>query len=299
MKSYTQLRNLAGQLTNNSASANLTLMDQLINDSIRRICGERDWPFLQKSATTTTTAGTQFYALPYDYDKLIDVYITNGTTKYIPLEAPSQTFWDQLNQQTSFQSNFPEYYYIFNGQLGFYPTPSTSSLTITYNYRRSIVDLNRADYTTGTIAATNGSTTITGSGTTWTSPMVGRYISITVTDTAASSGDGVWYQIATVASATSATIVKAYNGTTITGGAFTIGQMPILPEAYQDAPVYEAAYVYYTSINPDATRATLFKTRFDDLHTRLIADFGMKSTDPVIHDASPIIMQNPNLFVSL
>lgn len=303
MKSFTTLRNLFGTLTNNSESTNLTLGDQLINDSLRRAYADRDWPFLQTQATSSTAAGTQFYNLPYDFDQLIDVSVTVGTTRYIPLEAASQQQWDMLNQNTSFQSSTPEYYYILNGQLGFWPIPSTTtSDNIRFTYRRNIIDLSRADYTTGTVdIVTNGATTVTGSGTTWTTPMIGRYIRITNTDTAVSSGDGVWYKITAVASATSLTISRAYNGTSLTtgaGAAYTIGEMPVLPEAFHDMPVYDAASVFYSSINPDPTRAGTYKGVADGLFKRLKEDYGNKSTDPTIRDSTQQRILNPNLFIT-
>lgn len=297
MKTYTGLTNLYQTLTNNTDAANLSLGAELMNDSYRRVCSDRDWDFLQKSANISSVSGTQFYYLPYDYSSLIDCFMTIGSTTYIPKECPTREMWDMLNQQTTFQSNFPEFFFIYNGQIGFYPIPSTSTVNgITVNYRRTVTDLSIADYTTGTIAATNGSTTITGSGTTWTSPMIGRFLRITASNTAASAGDEVWYEITAVASATSATIRKAYNGTTMSGGAYIIGQIPALPEPYQDMPIYDAASIFYTSINPDATRAKLFRERFDTLFTKLSQDHGTKTQDPIIHDIDMGPIQNPNLF---
>lgn len=303
MKSYTDLRNLFGTMTNNLAPENLTLGDELLNDSIRRICSDRDWDFLQKSATANLVAGQQFYTLPYDYNTLIDTFVTIGTTTYIPKECPTREYWDILNQQTTFQSNFPEWFFIFNGQLGLYPTPSTSITNgLTFVYRRSVVDLNAADYLTGTVAgATNGSTTITGTGTTWTSPMTGRFLRITASNTAASSGDNAWYEIASVTNSTTLVLKKPYAGATIgptAGAAYLIGQMPPLPEPYHDLPVYEAAEVYYTALNPDVSRAELLEKRKNELFTKLSQDHGTKTLDPAIHDTGMDYPANPNLFIS-
>ena len=298
MKSYTTMRNLYGTLTLDNSSTNLTLGDQFINDSYRRVVAERDWDFVQKTATATTVASQQFYNLPYDYEKLITTSITVGTQVYTPKEAPTRAFWDQLNSVSSFTSNFPEWFFIFNGQIGYYPTPSTSAFTITYVYDRLVIDLSMADYTTGTVTVTNGSTTVTGTGTTWTAPMVGRYIKITPTDTAGASGDGFWYQIATVASTTSLTLVKAYQGVTVSAGtAYAIGQMSVLPDAYQDLPVYDAVRLYYSSIKPEQERYNMYSQIWDRLHTGLIADHSDKTTDPTINDEDmyPI---NPNLYVN-
>ena len=298
MKSYTTMRNLYGTLTLDNSSTNLTLGDQFINDSYRRVVAERDWDFVQKTATALTVASQQFYNLPYDYEKLITTNITVGTQVYTPKEAPTRAFWDQLNSVSTFTSNFPMWFFIFNGQIGYYPTPSTSAFTITYVYDRLVIDLSMADYTTGTVTVTNGSTTVTGTGTTWTAPMVGRYIKITPTDIAGASGDGFWYQIATVASTTSLTLVKSYQGVTVSAGtAYAIGQMSVLPDAYQDLPVYDAVRLYYSSIKPEQERYNMYSQIWDRLHTGLIADHSDKTTDPTINDEDmyPI---NPNLYVN-
>ena len=55
-------------------------------------------------------------------------------------------------------------------------------------------------YTTGTISISNNTTTVTGSGTSWTSDMVGRSIML----------NGGWYPIAAVSSSTSLTIAVPY-----------------------------------------------------------------------------------------
>lgn len=85
-----------------------------------------------------------------------------------------------------------------------------------------------------------------GTGTTWTTSMAGRYIRIAESDTA-NKGDGFWYEIASVGSATTLTLTKPYQGTAIAAGtaSYTIGQVPRIPEAYQLAPVYRSAALYY------------------------------------------------------
>ena len=132
MKSFTVRRNLFGKLANNSSSSNLLLGDQLMNDSDRRICNAREWPFLEDEITISTIANQQFYNLPFNCERLINVYITVGTTQYQPKEAPSKVFWDMLNTSTQVTSNIPDYFYVYNGQVGFYPTP-VNSTTITYS----------------------------------------------------------------------------------------------------------------------------------------------------------------------
>ncbi len=71
-----------------------------------------------------------------------------------------------------------------------------------------------APYTTGTVTATNGSATITGSGTTFTSAMVGRKIKV--------GSDNAYYRIKTFTSATSIDLEANYQGTTASAQTYTI-----------------------------------------------------------------------------
>lgn len=297
MLSYTKLRNLYGSLTNNSTSANLTLGDTFINQSYRQICAVKPWYWLEGTNTASTVADQQAYALPYDYDKLIDVYQTVGAYKYIPREIVSQDDWDRLNQQASYESNYPIYFHIYAGQLNFWPIPSTSSQTITYNYRKNVIALSIADYTTGTLS-TAGTTTITGSGTSWNASMIGKYLQVTPTAVAATNGDGFWYKITAVASTTSLTIDKAYAGSNVTGGTYTIGQMPALPEAFHDTMVYKAAEIYFTTIEPELDRAQSFRQMYEDKFQGLVED-SKKSVNPWIRTPVPGGIENVNNFWSV
>lgn len=297
MLSYTKLRNLFGSLTNNSSAANLTLGDILINQAYRQICAVRPWYWLETTNTTTTVADQQAYALPYDYDKLINVYQTVGAYKYIPREIVSQDDWDRLNQQAQYASNYPIYFHIFNNQLNLWPIPSTASFTVTYNYRRNIVDLSIADYTTGTVT-TDGTAVVVGSGTSWNASMIGKYFQITPTATAATNGDGYWYKVSAVGSATSLTLDKAYAGANVAGAAFTIGQMPALPEAFHDTMAYKASEVYFTTIEPELARAQMFRQMYEDKYQGLVDD-SKKSVNPWIITPVPGNMENSNSFWSV
>lgn len=71
-----------------------------------------------------------------------------------------------------------------------------------------------ATYETGTLTVTNGSPTITGSGTTFTSAMVGRKIRI--------SGENAYYRIKTYTSPTVLVLETNYDGTSDADATFTI-----------------------------------------------------------------------------
>jgi len=302
MLTYTSRRNLFGDLANNSSSATLTLADTLMNISERQIIAGRDWPFLEKQYTLTTVADQQDYVLPPYTKKPESVYITVGSYRYVPREVTLRTQWDNLNL-TTVESDIPTHYFVYDGNISFYPTPSTAGKTITINARRIFKDLTQADYTTGTVdIITNGDETVTGSGTTWTTPMVGRWLKVTPTDVAATSGDGVWYEIASRTSATVVELVRKYGGTSLTTGAaagYIIGEVGLLPETYQQVPVFDALGVYFTAHKPDKEKAQLYKTMANDLRGQMFREFA--SMESVVLDpdnSNELVVQNPNLYIT-
>jgi len=312
MKSYTQGRNFYGTLTKNTASANLLIGDEIANDDYRALCAMRDWPWLERLRTLSTVAATANVALPYDTDQVRAVAVIVSSKRYTPKPVPNQEFWDQLNAVTS-TSDIPEWWFTLAGQLYLWPTPATSGNTINVVQKTRVIDLNRADYTTGnitTVATASGVTTITGSGVTWSTSMVGRYIRITNTDAAATLvGDGLWYEIASVPTSTTLTLVRAYGGTAIAAATavYTIGQMPLLPEAFHDLPWLWSAGVYWqkeadergekylithgnigSGSNPSTGRVKLLESSWSS-----------PTTDLVIDDGQDYAVLNSNLTISL
>ena len=300
MLTYTGLRNLYGQLTNKSSSAHLTDGDRLINDVYLRLTNNFNWPFLQKQTTITTVASQQAYDLPNDLSKIVAVTVTVSTTQYTLKEIPNWNDWEDLNSTTTFTSQFPSHYFVFNNQIHVFPTPSAAGDTITVTYRQKVKELSIADNTTGTIVSiTNGAKALVGSGTSWTAGMVGNYIKIT-DGFAANLGDNFWYKISAVGSTTTITLDKSYQGTTIAAGSagLTLGQIPLIPEEYQAMLVYYAAYQYWNAQNNGATRAAEFRDQYNEFLNQMVKDQGEKSMDVVIEPVSDDPMLNPNLFIT-
>jgi len=283
MKSYTVLRGLFGSFTGDTATATLTLGDQLINDWHRKLIKKFRLDEITDS-TKSTVASTQFYNLPFNCQKLFSVYITIGTAKYYPVEAQDRASWDKLNQTTSDTGDGPTVFYIENKRIGFYPIPLTAGYVITFVFKKRIKDLSIADYTTGSIVtATNGSASIVGTGTTFTAAMAGRWLRITDSDTA-NKGDGEWYEILSVESATALTLRNTYQGISISTGTatFAIGQMPDLPEDYHDLPVYKATQIYFESIHPETERASFYKNLFDEGYNAFVSEYATKTETPKV-----------------
>lgn len=308
MKSYTIGRNLYGVLSKNTSAANLLLGDQIANDDYRSICAVKDWPFLERLRTLTTIASTQNYPLPYDCDQVREISVEIDDQTCVPKMSPDRAHWDFLNS-SSYTSDIPEWYFVFSGQLYLWPIPASAGNTINVTQKTRVIDLSVADYTTGTITtATKGSTAVVGTGTSWTSQMVGRWIRITYSDTA-KTGDGLWYEISEVADTTHLTLVRAYGGTSIATAtaAYNIGQMPLLPEAYHDLPWIKSAGRYWEK-EADARGVTFLANHGNfgeggGLPTGRIADlvknWSSPNTSMVLDDGLGNKIINPNLTVML
>lgn len=170
--------------------------------------------------------------------------------------------------------------------------------TITYNYQIRIPDLSIADYTTGTVAMTNGSTSITGSGTSWLAtylPSAGsvKHLNLWI-EFSGPLGDNSWYQIDTINSATSLTLLNTYQGGSSTAVSYIIGQMPLLLEDYHDLPAYRALVIYFTSINKIPASAQKFQELYELGILRLDEYAGSKQLQVNLRGAINTI--NPNLY---
>lgn len=289
MRSYTTRRNTFGSLTANTATANLTLGDQLMNDADRYLTTKYFFNERSQVVPGGTVASQQAYDLPYNIKTLVSVYVSVGNIRYQLTEAPNRTFWDSLNF-VPYTSDIPQFYYIYNKKINIFPTPASSSNVITLNYKCRLRDLSQADYTTGTVVATSASSVITGTNTVFNADMIGRWIQI-----AQPTGDGQWYEIASWTSPTVIGLVNQYQGTTTATTAYTIGEMPLLAEDYQDLPLYRALSIYFTSRVPDPTRAKFYTDLYAEGEARLDAEFGSKSWSVAITPAD-IEVNNPNLF---
>lgn len=291
MKSYTTLRNQFGTLTNNATPANLLLGDQLINDSLRYLTTKYFFNERSQVVPGGTVASQQAYDLPYNIKTIINVYISIGNIRYQLTECPTRQFWDSLNF-VPYTSDIPQYYYIFNKKINVFPTPASSANPITIQYKIRLRDLSQADYATGTVTLTGGSSVVTGNTTVFTADMVGRWIYATP----ATGGDGNWYEIGTYTSGTVLGLVNQYQGLAASGVTTLIGEMPILPEDYQDLPIYRACSIYFTTRVPDPTRAATFQQLYDQGYAKLDGEFGSKSFSVAITPTDTEVI-NPNLFI--
>lgn len=270
MLTYTTLLSTYATLTDDSTT-NQVNGKQYLNDSIRSICNLHGGKlrFLEATKNMLTVSGQETYQIPNGFRKLMDLYIYSGSgTASDTIYSPEMVFdamkWKLIKQYRLGQSDVPYFTYVENTRYSILPVPSTTGNLIVLRGRLNTADLSISDYSTGTITSiSNGATALLGAGTTWTADMVGRYIQIPQT-TAAGGGDGFWYQIGSFTDATHIGLTKPYEGTSIATGTatYTIGQVPVVPEAYQIAIVYRAAALYWEN-KQDITKAKVYWLKYD------------------------------------
>lgn len=136
-------------MTKNSSSSNLQFGLDQINYALRYLTGK--FYFNERSYTTPTISQQQFYQLPPQVKRLIDVTVSIGSVLWTTKPCPNREYWDNLNV-IQFYQDFPSFHFVFNGnQVGIWPTPATTGNPITMNYQMRTTDLSQADYSTGTI----------------------------------------------------------------------------------------------------------------------------------------------------
>ena len=252
--------------------------------------------------TTINALGIQYYNIPADVSKIKNDTINVGQLKYQPVFVSSRQEWDRINY-LPYNSDIPNYCFIYNGQLGIFPIPSTTGNIVTFNYKCRVPDFSFQDYSTGTIAAagvTAGSTSVTGLATNWTSIFpVGTNISYwnLYLRVDPPYGDGMWYPITQFNSATSLTLgLPVVNAPNITAAStYTIGQLPLLHEDFHDMIVYGALKVYYSTIMKDAEAFDKYKDLYAERMELLKEYDGTKQVN-VDLEADPSVV-NPNLFI--
>ena len=252
------------------------------------------------TGTHTVDVKDEFQPLSYDVDLVENVSVDVSDTIYTPDPSPNKKEWDKLHSSDQ-ESDVPAKWFIRDGKFALWPRPATSGNIIELNTKIRVPDLNIVDYTTGNIdIVTNGSVKVTGDNTVWTTPMVGRWLRITHSDTAASSGDGEWYRIAAVESTTVLYLDRSYGGRSLTTGAaaaYTIGQMPLLPEAFHDLPEIYGAYRYWSKEKDE--RAGGFKSLLNEGISDLFTSYGFSDLSMVVDSGEDDYIINSNLTISL
>lgn len=236
---------MAQDLLSDSNTTNLTLIKTLVGQGQTSLEAQLniDYTVKTRDFTTYTDAVTgssyRAYALPEDLRRVVSLYVTVGTTRYVGEQIFNEELWQTMNTTTGNSNNCLQFFFIRgSNRVELYPIPS-SACTATMIYQGRTKILSSDDYTGGSILTlANGSAAVTGSSTTFTAAMVGRYFKI--------NADNYWYRVAAYGTATTITLDSEYQGTSIAAGseAYTIGEFPITPPDTHILPVYYACWKY-------------------------------------------------------
>lgn len=273
------------------------------------------------SATTPTaisTIGQQAYPIPPTISKVKNSTITIGELRYVPAPIQTRAEWDTINT-LPYTSDIPGYFYIYGGNVEFWPIPATSGDLITFNYQARVPDFSTAfifndatgtaytsgttpvfDYQKGTLqAASTGATTLSGTSTAWNA--TGKYpLNVDVSyfnlylRADPPNGDGFWYPISQFSSDTGVTLAQPLQYPIAAGATYSIGQMPILQEDFHDLLVHEALKIYFSSIRQDEGQFKLYDNLALTRKQQMESYLGTKSLS--VNLGSKLQYRNPNLY---
>jgi hypothetical protein len=278
-------------ISNDTSSTSLVIFKRFMNNGYHVVLSELGRPHTEKTQTASTVADQQFYTLPSEVLFVKAVKVTSNSIEYPMEPIIDQETWDVLNADVTGTSDIPTFYFVrpgfgINGtEIGLFPTPASAGNTITVVYEAGDKDLANDEYTTGTVTLTNGSATVTGSGTTFTAAMVGRYFK--------GDNDGVWYRIATFTSATIIVLENVFEGTGAAGLSYTIAEAFHIPEEMQILPIYYALAHYY-DLKQEDQKSLKYRALFDKELRDGKRRWRHKSRGSVINKRRRFHLRNPN-----
>lgn len=263
MLSWTQQQAKFVRLSRDNTSGTLVQGKEDMNTAYHMFNAKFGRYFSRKQQFTNLNIGQGIYQNPIDCIKIIGMVVRISDTYQIPIkEIRDEYEWRQITAYP-YSSNWPAYYFsIGNDEFELWPTPSQFVANgIRYYYQPQSFDLSVEDITSTststTISITNGDVTVTSSGSDFTPQMQGLWFQVNgVTDL-------TWYEIVGVPDSSHLTLKSAFVGITGTGLGFTVGQLSILPEEYQDVPIHYALNLFFSG-KGNESRATQHFTMFNN-----------------------------------
>jgi len=240
--------------TKTALSDTKTFLKKELNKAYRLVLNKLKNYTTQKVWTTETEDGEQYYHLPPDFNRLQSATLTISGVSYPLVVIDSYDEWNKLNQMDFSGTVIPQFIFIRRDDFGIWPEPSADDDTITLVYNIFVKDMTADDYVTGTVTTVQNDATVTGTDTTFTAAMVGRWFKAT--------DDGEWYRIASYTDATSIELESVFEGTAVTDSAFTIGESPEIPVQLHELLPYKAVAPYIAGFKRDPTTAQSFMNYF-------------------------------------
>lgn len=220
--------------TQNTSASELVLIKRDANIATQRFKSVMSRPWSRIAKKANVVANQQDYQLPRSVLRPSGVDYLYGSM-YVPLiEIGSEQNWNSLNAVSSVGIGVPRFFFPKGKDvISIFPVPGTAvteGLKVYYEPKQPRMFAN--DYSTGTVTVTNGSTTITHSGTGFSQDMIGRYFY-----TNDDSSDGNDYQIVDYTNTSTLVLENYYEGYSGSGKSFLIGVVPDIPDEYHPAIV--------------------------------------------------------------
>jgi hypothetical protein len=226
----------------------------LFNDDLARY-------YTQEQQFCNLVDGQFIYQTPIDCVRVLSI-TAQVTPSYEPplTEVKSEAAWRRLvSIKTINGSYLTDYRVMGSDKVAVYPTPSQSLQTgFRFIYQPQDHDLAFDDVSTNgygpiaginqTVTVTNGSPTVTATGSPFTADMAGWWFQLT------NVTDNTWYQIAS-ATTSVLTLKSTFAGTSGSTLAFRVGQLSIIPQSYGDAPMHYALGMYFAAEGNDQRAA--------------------------------------------
>ena len=218
-------------------------------------------------ASVNNVAGdhAQYYKNPNGFVTVDGITIavgqmgTSSIIRYPLTLESSQLNWEKYNIVPMQVAIPPQKYFPRRDDFGIWPIPRTLYQGHIYHHYRDrnlLVD----DYIAGSITLTQSSNAVVGSGTTFTSAMVGRWLEVTDTTV---MGQGYFYRVASFVDTTHITLDGLWQGITASGvTGYRIGETPEIPEDLQMYLVDGITGGYLKDIRKDLDNGQRFLNSF-------------------------------------
>lgn len=290
MLTWTELINKSVRLSRDTTPGTLEQLKQDMNTGYQLFNAKLSRYFSRKQQFTDVITGQSIYQTPVDSIRIIGMTVAtaDGVNSFSPpvKEIRSEYEWRLIKTVPNYSSNWATYYYVLgNDEVEIWPVSSSDIPNgIRFYYQQQDHDLSVEDVVSSalvpaqTCTVTNGSVTVTSTGSTFTAQMNGLWFQLTgVTDL-------TWYEIVDVPTSSTLTLKSAFVG--ITGGSqsFRIGQMPIIPSEYHDALANYALYLYFSG-KGNEQRATTHLGLYNAAVTDAIEEYSSSTEGNVISDS--------------
>lgn len=278
MQTWSELQNIVTETLSDDSATTVRKAQRDLNIAANRILAAMGRETTHKVVHANIVADQVWYQLPENCIRVAEAWIEDNGNKYPLIPIESERKWNYMTSNAVTAVTTEQAYHVRgNDLIGLYPTPGraiTGGLVISFEPRQ--VAMQNTDYTTGTVAVTNGSPTITGTGTVFTERMIGRAFRL--------DNDGQWYKIADYVSSTQLTLDNNYAGIS-DSGAFTIGEVPDIPAEYHDSLADYALFRAWQR-RKDRQNAGDFKALWDEAII-LIKEAYAGSTSSAVVSARP------------